>query len=184
MAGPVAEFMQGRAMPVDRLEIALRPWQLDVVVRRSVEGLVAAKPQVGAAGADQRLDLGDDQPFRDRWRHSDEIIGQAVALRGVEDRESFEERDGYGFVARLARTAAFIVGNKAVGIDDGRAAFALPHIAAKTERLAEGEPALRGEAMLTTAPQRMSTLIPEYPRPVAAFFGMASGAETPLDPQG
>ena len=90
-------------MPVDRLEIALGPWQLDVVVRRRVEGFVAAKPQVGAAGAYQRLDLGDNQPFRDRWRDSNEIIGQAVALRRVEDREPFEERDGYGFFARLSR---------------------------------------------------------------------------------
>jgi hypothetical protein len=62
MAGPVAEFMQGRAMPVDRLEIALGTWDLDVVERRRVECLVAAKPQVGAAGADQRLDLGNNQP--------------------------------------------------------------------------------------------------------------------------
>jgi len=26
--------------------------------------------------------------------------------------------------------------------------------------------------------------MPEWPRPVAAFFGMASGAETPLEHQG
>src|SRR5271166_6661937 len=109
MACPVTEFVQGRAMPVDRLEVALGPWQLDVVVRRSVEGLVAAKPQVGAAGADKRLDFGDNQAFRDRWRHGDEIIGQAVALRGVEDGESLEERNCDGLLARLARTAAFIV---------------------------------------------------------------------------
>lgn len=89
MACPVAEFMQGGAVPGDRLEVALRPWQLDVGGCRSVEGLLAAKPQIGAAGADQRLNLGQDQPFRDGCRESGEIIRQSLALRGVEDRESF-----------------------------------------------------------------------------------------------
>jgi hypothetical protein len=69
-------------------------------------------------------------------------------------------------------------------INDGRAAFALAHIAPEAESLTEGEPALRREAMLDDRAQRISTLIPEYPRPVAAFFGMASGAETLLDPHG
>jgi hypothetical protein len=41
-------------------------------------------------------------PFRDRLRRSEEIVGKAVALRGVEDRKSFEERDGDGLVAHLA----------------------------------------------------------------------------------
>jgi hypothetical protein len=59
-------------------------------------------------------------------------------LSGVEDREPFEERDGYGFVVSLARVAAFIVGNKTICMDDGRAAFALPHVAGQTERLASG----------------------------------------------
>ena len=35
-----------------------------------------------------------------------------------------------------------------------------------------------------TAPQRIRTLIPEYCRPVAAFFGMASGAFVAAVPQG
>jgi len=35
-----------------------------------------------------------------------------------------------------------------------------------------------------TAPQRISTLIPEYCRPVAAFAGMASGAFADAVPQG
>jgi hypothetical protein len=58
-----------------------------------------------------------------------------AALKTV-NRLRREEGDGYGLVARLARATAFVVRNRAVGIDDGRAAFALPHIAAKTERLA------------------------------------------------
>jgi hypothetical protein len=41
--GIMTELMQGCAMPVDRLEIALGPWHLDVVERWRVEGFVAAK---------------------------------------------------------------------------------------------------------------------------------------------
>ena len=71
----MSELVEGGSAPVDRLEIFLGPRQLDVIVRRSIECLVAAEAQVGPAGADQRLDLGHDQPFRDRRRNSDQVTG-------------------------------------------------------------------------------------------------------------
>jgi hypothetical protein len=80
----MAEFVY--AMPVSRHEIALQPWQLDVVVRRRIDGLVIDNPQVRAAGADQCHDLRHEQPFRNRWRHGEEIIGRpshCAALKTV-----------------------------------------------------------------------------------------------------
>jgi hypothetical protein len=41
-----------------------------------------------------------------------------------------------------------------------------------------------GKLCSMTAPQRMSTFTPEYVLPVAAFFGMASGAFAAAAPQG
>ena len=90
-----------------------------------------------------------------------EILRQTFALRQVEDREALQERDRLRFLAGLAAPASFVVGNEAVGIDDGRAVLALADIAAEAQRLAEGQPALAGKPCSITAPQRISTLIPE-----------------------
>lgn len=51
----MAELMQGGAVPVDRLEMGLRPRDLHKVVGRAVEGLIAADPKVGAGRVDQRF---------------------------------------------------------------------------------------------------------------------------------
>ena len=77
-----------------------------------------------------------------------ELGRQAVALLDVEHGEALEEVDRAGVLARLLRALAFLAGDEAVGVDDGRAALALAHTAAERERLAEGEPALAGVAAL------------------------------------
>ncbi|KIU01683.1 hypothetical protein QU38_00370, partial [Staphylococcus aureus] len=59
-----------------------------------------------------------------------------------------QERDRLGLVAGLAGAPLLVVGHEAVGIDDGRAALALADIAAERQRLADGEPALAGKAVL------------------------------------
>ena len=48
---------------------------------------------------EQGFDLRLDEAGRRRWSHDGDILRQAVALRCVEHRESFEERDrgGFGF---------------------------------------------------------------------------------------
>ena len=51
-------------------------------------------------------------------------------------------------LTRLTGTAFFVLGGETVGINDGRAAFTLPDIAAKRKRLAERQPRLSGETML------------------------------------
>ncbi len=52
------------------------------------------------------------------------------------------------FLAGLAGASLLVVRHEAVGIDDGGAVLALAHIAAERERLAKGQPALGGEAVL------------------------------------
>ena len=66
-----------------------------------------------------------------------DLVGQALALRRVEDGEALEERDRLRFVAGLRGAPAFVLRREAVGIDDGRAALALADMA--TEARAPGE---------------------------------------------
>ncbi|PWJ72651.1 hypothetical protein C7441_1328 [Pseudaminobacter salicylatoxidans] len=148
MSGGVTEFMQRRPMPVDRLEIRLRRRHLHEVLRGHIKGAVAADAEVDAGGPNQRLGTRLDQAGRGRRRGNGDLLGQPVALGGVEDGEPLEERDAVRLVSGLAGASLLVLGSEAVGIDDGGAAFALADIAAERERLAEGEPALAGEAML------------------------------------
>lgn len=147
MARGVAELVERGAVPVDRFEIGVGRWHLHIVERRDVEGAVAADAEVDAGCADQGFHLGLDQARR-RWRRDDrDVLRQILALRSVEHREAFQERDRVGFLAGLAGAPSFVVGYKAVGIDDLRATLALADIAAERERLAEGEPTLAGKAV-------------------------------------
>jgi hypothetical protein len=74
-----------------------------------------------------------------------EVGRKILALVGVEDREAFEEGDGFRL---LGGARAFPVRTEAVGIDDGGAFLALAHMGAELQRLAESEPALAGETAL------------------------------------
>lgn len=49
---------------------------------------------------------------RGRWDDRGDVVGQAIALRRVEHRESLEERNRGGFLAGLARTALLVSGVK------------------------------------------------------------------------
>ncbi len=140
-------FMQRRAMPVDGLEEGLGRRHHHIVRRRRVVSPVAADAKVDSARPDQRVDRGLDQPGFGRRHSGHEVLGQAVTLSDVEDREALQERDRLCLVAGLSRTTAFIVRHEAVGIDDGGAALALADIAAKRQGLAEGQPALAREAV-------------------------------------
>ena len=144
----MAQLMQGRAVPVDRLEIGLRRRDHHEVRTRRIEGAVAADAEVDAGRPDQRLDPGLDQARQRRWRDGRNLGRQVFALGGVEDCEPFQERDCGRFLAGLAGASLLVIRHKAVGIDDGGAVLALAHIAAERERLAKGQPALCGEAVL------------------------------------
>jgi hypothetical protein len=134
----MAELMQGRAMPVDRLEIRLRRRHLNGVVRRHVEGAIAADAEVDTRRLDQRLDARLDQAGLRRRRRDGKAVGQILALRDVEHGEALQERNRLRFLGGLLRALLFVVGDEAVGVDDGGAALALADMAAEGQRLAEG----------------------------------------------
>ena len=148
MPGRMTELMQRGAVPVDRLEIGLWRRDLDIVFGRCVEGAIAADTKRDARGLDQGFDLGLDQAWR-RWRRRGcDLIGQAVALVGVEDGKALEEWNRLRLFAGLGGASLLVAWHETVGVDDGGAAFALADMAAKRERLAKGEPALSREAVL------------------------------------
>ena len=133
MSDPVTELVQGRPVPVDRLEIGVGPRHLDVVVGRAVEGAVAADAEIGAGRADQGLGLGQDQALGHGRRRGDQPVGKVLALIRVEHREPLEERDGARLVAVAFGPPAFVLRREAIGIDDGRAVLALADVAAEAQ---------------------------------------------------
>ena len=64
--GIMAELMQSRAMPVHRLEVRLGRGHLDEVANHRIERAIAADPDVGATGPDQRLGLRQDEAVGNR----------------------------------------------------------------------------------------------------------------------
>jgi hypothetical protein len=79
---------------------------------------------------------------------------EVLALVGVEYCEPLQKRNRIGLVSVALGAPALLVGHKAIGVDDGRAALALADMAAKAERLAKREPVLSAEAVLDhRAPQ-------------------------------
>ena len=123
--------MQGRSMPVDRLEKRLGRRDHDIIVRRHIEGAVAADAEIDSARLDERLDPRLDQAGLRRRCGYGEIFGQTLALRQVEDREPLKEGDGLGVFASLAGAPLLVVGNEAVGVDDSDAMLAPADMAAE-----------------------------------------------------
>src|SRR3546814_1036848 len=103
------------------------------------EGALAAEAEVGAGRGNQRFGCRPDEPFGHGRRRGGDPVRQSLALVGREDGVAFEEGDRTRLTTVLAGAAAFAVRRKAMGIDDGRAALALAHIAAQCERLPEGK---------------------------------------------
>lgn len=144
----MAQFMEGGTVPIDRFEIRARRRHLHKVTRDIIISARTAdaeiRPSCGDQGLGPRLDLAR------RWRNdrSRDLLGQAVALVGIEDGEAFEERNRARLLPGLRGAAAFVLWCKTIGIDHGGAALALPDMAAKSQRLAEGQPALPGKPAL------------------------------------
>jgi hypothetical protein len=134
-------------VPVDRLVEGLRLGHPDVVAGHIVVGLVAADADVGPRRPDQFLYLRQDQAGVNRGRRRGDAVGQRRALLDVEDGEALEEGDAARLDASLMSAVAHVIGNEAVGIDDGGPALALLDVASKREGLPEGQPALRGVAL-------------------------------------
>ncbi|MGY3363019.1 hypothetical protein ACVWZL_000144 [Bradyrhizobium sp. GM2.4] len=130
--GIMRQLMQGRSMPVDRLEISLRWRHLHIIFCRRIKGAVAADAEIDASRLDELFDLRLDQVWRRRRRCCCDLRRQALALIDVEKCEALEERNGLRFLTVSARAALFVDRHKAVGTDDGRAALALANVT--TER--------------------------------------------------
>jgi hypothetical protein len=152
--GIMTTFVERRAVPINGLKKSLGRGHVNDVLGREIKGLVAADAKIDAARRDQRLDARLDQPGFGRRRTSHEVLGQALALRDIEDGETLQERDRLRLVARLARMLALVVGREAIGIDDHGPALAFANMAAKRQRLTKSEPALARKAVLNNgAPQ-------------------------------
>ncbi len=135
-------------MPIDRLEISRRRWHLHEIACRVVVGARTADAEIRAGCGNQRLGSGLNLAWWRRNDRSSDLLGQAIALVGVEDGKALEKRDRARLLAGFRGAPTFVVRGEAIGIDDGRSPLALPDVAAEPERLAKGEPALSGETVL------------------------------------
>jgi hypothetical protein len=84
------KLVERGAVPVDRLKVCLRRWNLYVVLREDVEGAAAADPELNPRGLDQGLDFRLDEAGLRRLRDRD-LLGQALALRHIEYGEALKE---------------------------------------------------------------------------------------------
>jgi hypothetical protein len=184
MTGPMTEFMECGPVPIDRFEVSRRRWHLNEIARHIVVGARTADAEIRTGCRNQRLGSGLNLAWWRRDNRSSDLLGQTIALVYVEDGKALEKRDGARLLAGFGGAPTFVVRSEAIGIDDGRSPFALPDVAAERERLTKGEPALSREAVLDDGTQRISTLIPEYPRCVAALRGIARGALIAAVPHG
>ena len=106
--------------------------------RGAVEGSRSADAEFRTGGGDQRLGLRLDQAWWRRRRDAGDVFRQALALIGVKYREAFEEGDRLRVLTGIRCAPSLLVGHEAIGVDDGRAAFALSDVTAEPEGLAEG----------------------------------------------
>src|SRR6185312_2634863 len=125
------KFMQRSAVPIERLEIGRRRRHLHVILRRRVEGAIAADAEVDTGRSNQGLDRRLDHAGK-RWRCGGRDVGrQAVALIGVKDDEPLEEWNGLRFLAGLARAALFRGWHEAISVDHRGAALPLADVTAE-----------------------------------------------------
>jgi len=99
----MTEFMKSGPVPIDRLEIGSRRWDLHEIARRVVVGARTADAEIRTGSGNQRLGSGLNLAW---WRWDDrstDLLGQAIALVGVEDGKALEKRDG----ARLLAGGSF-----------------------------------------------------------------------------
>src|SRR5882672_2450750 len=147
----MTELMERGPVPIDRLEIGRRRRHLHEIAGRVVVGAPAADSEIRARGGNQCLGAWLNLTWRRRDNRRRNLLGQ-IALVDVEDGKALEKRDSAWLLASFGGAPTFVVRREAIGIDDGRSPLALPDMAAEAERLAKGEPALSGEAVLDDCP--------------------------------
>ncbi|CDX21452.1 hypothetical protein MPLB_2030030 [Mesorhizobium sp. ORS 3324] len=152
--GPMAKLVEAGSVIVDLLEERRLRRQLNKIGGRHVKGAVAADADIGTGFANKRLGMRDDVAFGQRLGLAVKLVGQALALRDIEDGEALEKR--HRLRLGIFRLGAFLLvfRDEAIGMHDGRAVLAFADIAAKGKRLPEGEPVLAGIAVFDdSAPQ-------------------------------
>ena len=103
-------------MPVDGLEIDLRPRHLYEIMDGAVERALSANPKFYAGRADQRLGVRQDEPFGNRCGSGRQFRREIFALVGVEHREAFQKGNCAGLVSIAVSPAAFLIWHEAVSI--------------------------------------------------------------------
>ena len=141
------EFMQLGPVPVDRLEIRLLRRDLDEVVARRIERHLAPDANIRPGRRNDCFNLRQDFCATRKWREI-RVSWDPLALLHMENSEALQEANAAGVFAGRARLRLFVLRDKRVGIDNRRSLLALAHIAAESERLFEGQPALRWPALL------------------------------------
>src|SRR5258708_24844880 len=89
----MTEFMEGGAVPIDRLEVSARRRHRHEIARRVVVGALTTDAEIRAGRGNQGLGSGFNLA---RWRRGDRssnLLRQAVALVGIEDCKALEKRN-------------------------------------------------------------------------------------------
>src|SRR3546814_187332 len=148
VAGRVGQFVKAGPVIIDLFEKDWLRRHLHEVLARDIENPFAADAKIDAARRDYVFGDGHDLAFGERFGVGREAGAKPFALRDVEHGKAFEEGNRLGVAAGFGSAGLFGLGDEAVGIDDGGSTLALPDRSARVERLAEGQPALRGEAVV------------------------------------
>src|SRR5882672_8430915 len=105
----MTELMERGPVPIDWLEIGSRRRHLDEIARRVVVGARTADSEIRAGRGNQSLRSGLNLA---RWRRDDRrrnLLGQAIALVGVEDGKALEKRDRARLLASFGGAPTFVV---------------------------------------------------------------------------
>jgi hypothetical protein len=145
---PVRQLMQRRAIKIDRLVKAFLRRGVNRIGADVVVSLGIGAVEGGTRRRNQRLGGRDRQGLRNLLLLDGVIEWQAVALGDIENGKALEERNAPAAVLAAFRgVCAVRLWREGIGINDGCAALALPHIAAEGQRLLESQPAIDGEAV-------------------------------------
>src|SRR4029077_7709251 len=142
MSAGMTELVYCRPDPISGREIRVWRRYLDVVLRRHIEGTIAADPKVDPHGSDQRLDPRLEQCWLCRVCGDCELVRHVLALCQVEYGEALQERNCLRFIASLCRLHLRALGNEAVGVDHSGAVFTFANIGTEDQCLPECQPAL------------------------------------------
>jgi len=122
--GIMSQFMQGRAIEIDRRKKAALFGDADEVFARVIKSLFAAPLNGRAARGKETFGQRDRIGVGYRLDGLEQIVGKPVTLRDIEESKAFQKRHAARFVVAAGR-CLFLLGHKAVGINGGRALLAL-----------------------------------------------------------